>query len=69
MAAKSKARRPKKAAKKKMTKAEQSERFIKTAREIGVDESGGEFDTALRKIVPPKPAVAQIRPVAKRASS
>jgi hypothetical protein len=38
----------------KMTKAEQSERFIKTARELGVDETGEEFERLFRKIVPPK---------------
>lgn len=30
----------------------QSARFIETARTIGVDESGKEFDRALRKIIP-----------------
>jgi hypothetical protein len=33
---------------------EQSERFIETAREIGMDESGKEFERALKKIAPPK---------------
>jgi hypothetical protein len=33
----------------------QAERFIEAAREIGVDESGKEFEKALRKIVPSKP--------------
>lgn len=28
----------------KMTKREQSERFVKTARELGVDETGAEFE-------------------------
>lgn len=32
----------------------QSERFIEAARAIGVDESGGEFEVALRKIVQQK---------------
>jgi hypothetical protein len=32
----------------------QAERFIETAREIGVDESGKEFDRALRSIAQPK---------------
>jgi hypothetical protein len=40
--------------KRKMTKAEQSERFIKTARELGVDETGEEFERAFRQIAPPK---------------
>ena len=30
----------------------QSERFIETARMLGVDESGKEFDRALKKIIP-----------------
>jgi hypothetical protein len=30
----------------------QSERFIETARTIGVDESGAEFERALKKIIP-----------------
>jgi hypothetical protein len=32
----------------------QSERFIEAARSIGVDETGREFDRALKKIVPPR---------------
>lgn len=32
----------------------QSAQFIETARTIGVDESGKEFDRALKKLVPPK---------------
>jgi hypothetical protein len=32
----------------------QSERFIETARMLGVDESGREFDRALRKLMPAK---------------
>jgi hypothetical protein len=39
---------------KKMTKAEQSERFKETARKHGVDESGETFERAFRKIVPPR---------------
>ena len=42
------AKRPTKAAKKET----QKERFIKAARSIGVDETGKEFEAALRKIVP-----------------
>jgi hypothetical protein len=34
----------------------QSERFIETARAIGVDEDGKEFDLALRKIIPRRSA-------------
>lgn len=44
------AKRPAKAAKKK-TKETQKERFIKAARSIGVDETGKEFEAALKKIV------------------
>jgi len=32
----------------------QRERFIETARAIGVDETGKEFDRALKKLVPVK---------------
>jgi hypothetical protein len=32
----------------------QSARFIETARMLGVDETGKEFDRAVRSIVPPK---------------
>jgi hypothetical protein len=32
----------------------QRERFIETARAIGVDESGAEFEAALAKLAPPK---------------
>lgn len=50
------AKRPAKTAKKKTqeTHETQKERFIKAARSIGVDESGKEFDRALKKIVPPR---------------
>ena len=49
-----KAGAPKKAKPKpKLTDKEQSERFIETARELGVDESGEQFEKALRKIVKP----------------
>jgi hypothetical protein len=37
---------------KKMTQAEQSERFKETARKLGVDESGKAFAKALDRIVP-----------------
>jgi hypothetical protein len=50
MASKPKARSPKSKDK------EQSERFIKTARELGVDESGKEFERALDRVVPRKPS-------------
>lgn len=38
----------------KLTDKEQSERFIETARELGVDESGEDFQRAFEKIVRPK---------------
>jgi hypothetical protein len=38
----------------KMTKAEQSERFKETARKLGADESGAAFERALGKIVSPR---------------
>ena len=53
MATEPKAGGPKKPPPKKMTKKEQSERFIETAREIGVDETGAEFEKVFRKVVPP----------------
>ena len=56
MAAKPKVGGAKKPPPKKMTPAEQSERFIQTAREIGVDESGKEFEAALKRIAPPRRA-------------
>jgi hypothetical protein len=40
--------------KRKMTQAEQSKLFIKTARELGVDESEEEFERVFDKIVKPK---------------
>jgi hypothetical protein len=33
---------------------EQFKRFVEIAREIGVDESGNEFEKAFREVVPPK---------------
>jgi hypothetical protein len=39
---------------KKMTAKEQSERFIKTARDLEADESGKLFDRAVRVIVKPR---------------
>ena len=38
------------AEKSKLTQAEQSERFIHAARDIGVDESGEKFEKAFKKI-------------------
>ncbi len=54
MTNKAKKDHPVKRASKKMTKEEQSKQFIAAAREIGVDETGREFEVALRKIVPPR---------------
>lgn len=53
MVRKPKAGAPEKPAKK-MTPAEQSERFIKAARELGVDETGKEFEHVLVRVMPPK---------------
>lgn len=44
--------------KRKMTREEQSELFIKTARELGVDETGAEFERAFAKVAPPKSAAS-----------
>lgn len=38
----------------KLSQKEQSERFKETARELDVDESGDDFDAALRRILPKK---------------
>jgi len=35
-----------------MTQTEQSERFIETARQLGVDESGEEFERAVKILLP-----------------
>jgi hypothetical protein len=40
--------------KRKMTGAEQSERFKETARALGVDETGAAFERVFRTIVSPK---------------
>lgn len=37
---------------KELSQEEQSERFKKTARELGADESGKDFNAALHKILP-----------------
>ena len=44
----------KKKAKPKLSDKEQSERFKKTARELGVDESGAKFDGAIKVLITPK---------------
>ena len=51
MAQKPNAGAPKKRPPKKMTKAEQSERFIQTAWELGVDETGKEFERLFTRVV------------------
>lgn len=57
MAAKPKARgsKPKTKAQSEKQK-EQSERFIKTARDLGVDESGENFEATVRTIIKPRPS-------------
>ena len=45
--------RPRK--RKKDAEREQSERFKETARKLGADETGAEFERAFGLIVPPKP--------------
>jgi hypothetical protein len=44
----------KKKAKPKLTDKEQSERFKQTARELGVDETGRDFNKAVEIIIQPK---------------
>jgi hypothetical protein len=43
-------------ARKPQNQKEQSARFIEAARAVGVDESGKEFDRAMKKLVPPRRA-------------
>jgi hypothetical protein len=45
---------PKRKPRRKMTKAEQSERFKETARRLEADESGESFERAFRHMVQPK---------------
>jgi len=52
MPQKSKARRGKKEDRGESKEKTQAQRFIETARAIGIDETGKEFERALRKIVP-----------------
>ena len=54
MRRKPKAQSPPGAPERKLTPEEQSELFIRTARELGVDETGAEFERAFCKIVQPK---------------
>jgi hypothetical protein len=37
-----------------MTEAERSRNFVETARKLGSDETGKEFERVFKKIVPPK---------------
>ena len=46
---------PRSKPKTKLTDKEHSERFKQTARELGVDESGREFEQAFTHVVQPKP--------------
>lgn len=52
MSKKPQAGRSKKTARKKEVAKTQSERFIEAARAAGVDESGEQFDAALKRLVP-----------------
>jgi hypothetical protein len=49
--------------------AEQSARFVETARQLESDESGQAFDGALGVVVPTKPAATPVRPSGKRSST
>ena len=53
------ARKPKARPEAKPPEKEQRERFIETARAIGVDETGEEFARALRRVAPPRPRKKQ----------
>ena len=44
--------KPKPQPQRKMTKAEQSERFKETARKLGADESGEAFEEAIKRVLP-----------------
>jgi hypothetical protein len=46
----------------KMTKAEQSERFKETARKLGADETGEAFHKALKTVIVPKKRIANSTP-------
>ncbi len=48
------AEKPKAKPKPKLDDKAQFERFVETARKLGVEEVGPAFDEAFRKIVPPK---------------
>ena len=51
-----------KKAKPKLTDKEQSERFIETARALGVDETGAPFEKTFKEIVTPKRRAANPKP-------
>jgi hypothetical protein len=51
---KPKARSPKKKNGDKSKDKTQAERFVETARELGVDEIGREFERAITRIAPPR---------------
>jgi hypothetical protein len=53
------AEKPKAGGAEKPPEKEQRERFIRTAREIGVDESGEEFERLFRRVAPPKKATSK----------
>jgi hypothetical protein len=53
MGRKPKAEKSKKPPKQKMTPEEQHALFVKTARELGVDETGEEFEKAFDKVARP----------------
>jgi hypothetical protein len=55
--------------KRKMTKAEQSERFKETARRLGADETGEAFKRAVEAVLPPRRTAVPARPSVKRSSS
>jgi len=49
-----KIKKPKAKPKPKFTDKAQSERFIETARKLGIEETGEAFDRAFEKVAPPK---------------
>jgi len=63
MARKPEAPSPEKPPRRKMTQAEQSELFIKTARELGAGETEEEFERAFAKIVAPRPLRKEAAPL------
>ena len=47
----------------------QSQRFVETARELGVDESGETFECALGVLTPAKPGADPVHPSSERSSA